>query len=131
MLTHQEIFDRVVERARASKRRCLGNDGEPLYRSGELTSFVGSLIPKDLYKPELEGYTIFLLMIERYIDVGAVKNLRMWSFLGELERIHANIEPSQWETALGAFASVHDLKFEGVKGTHVQFKFFKPSMVKK
>lgn len=112
-MTRQEILDKVCERAK-DKRKALANrrpdDTLCAYRTKDgLRCFVGALIPDEMYSPELEGQAACSLPL-KFADYFGANNM---PFLDDLQQVHDQWEPHEWEARLRFIAKDYGLEYRG------------------
>ena len=107
----QEIFDKVCNHLLKQNKMCQDQNNNCVYLATDGTKCtVGSLIPKKLYKKDIEGIyfyegslrsidetkTIIMKSILKKIGV----NSRHYKLLGQLQDIHDHLETAEWPNAL-------------------------------
>lgn len=112
-MTKQEILDKVCERAK-DPRKAKANRHEKdtlcAYRAKDgLKCFVGALLPDELYSPTLEGQSACSLPLP-VVDYFGPANM---GFLDDLQQVHDQWEPEEWEARLRLIAKEHGLEYRG------------------
>lgn len=119
MMTQQEIFDKVSSHLLTQNAKS-EDDGACLYRSPTgLKCAIGALIPDGLYDPVIENVPIDNIYIEPGTktlqnilrEIGCDANL---DFLTDLQAIHDDFNPHEWEERLKILADEYELIFNGV-----------------
>jgi len=122
-LTRQEIFNKIRKHLLKQKKRAGSSTGGCRYRTtckGKvLRCAVGCLIPDRLYQKSFEGVSVWneytqaelkgqkeIQAVLRKLGVSA----RSFGFLRDLQKIHDDISPKEWESALETFRISHKLK---------------------
>lgn len=112
-MNQQQIYDRVKKHLLTQMQQC-GNDSSCLYRGADGTKCaIGALIKDKFYSPKLEHKgpreeivqdalrKSFGLHPKQPIDT---------DFLGELQEIHDDYSPEDWQNELARFALDYGLK---------------------
>lgn len=113
----QAVFDKV--RSRATRHiKALDVFGHCRYRTKEdERCFIGALIKDKAYTAELEGRSpsgewVHTALAKSGIEYDIIPGLSRTSdeaFLGELQHIHDNYEPEEWEANLKKICKEHKL----------------------
>lgn len=109
-MTAQEIFDQVVRHLLTQRHRATANgdlEGLCCYRTfGGMRCAVGCLIPDDVYSPTMEQKSIGMLW-RGWPELAWMQEHD--ELLSELQCLHDNEEPEDWEVELLQVALDHGL----------------------
>lgn len=115
-MNRQEIFNKVVTHLRQQNAQCfhaslVDDYDNPMcaYRNAEgMKCAVGCLIDDSDYKPEMEGKGITGLL--EFFSLKSVETIREHkSMLIDLQHIHDEYDPSEWEARLERHANYYNL----------------------
>lgn len=96
----QEIFDQVKEHLlRQNKQSRIDEHEVCQYRCAGTKCAIGCLIADDEYKPEMEAYTIWTIIDQRYVQDNPTHIL-----LHNLQTVHDLYQPHQWSYRLTELA---------------------------
>ncbi|MER9178914.1 hypothetical protein [Mesorhizobium sp. M0767] len=116
----QEIYDTVAKHLLAQGKRATtgqtssyGGDSCAYRGEGDTKCAAGCLIPDDLYKPDMEGDSVFHEDILTVMPTWFKENVNL---IGALQNVHDNREPWEWRKALAYLARRYDLKAEALNG---------------
>jgi|SRR5581483_1613245 len=111
-MTNQEFFDKVKDHLLTQKRKSLGKDRSCKYRGiDNLKCSIGSVIPDELYDPDMEGrlpgnlITKFPKIAELFAGVD-------FSLITDLQLVHDCTPALIWENELKKVACKYGLKFK-------------------
>ncbi len=112
----QDLFDRVVGAVRLQGYvRSEGAVEACCYRNEDgLRCFVGHLITDSEYSEKIEGATVRLLA-ESGVAFTDLTQASL-DFLEELQAIHDDVPPNEWETAFADLAADYGLDYSPPKG---------------
>lgn len=107
-MTKQAIFNKVYRHATTQKSKAMDSSGGYVYLAPNgAKCFIGCLISKRNYKPEMEGRGIFVLkaqgLLPKHLEEHAL-------FLSELQNIHDYSPLSVWKHKLARKAKDFGLK---------------------
>lgn len=108
-LTRQQIFDKALRIARSQDGPCANERGWNLFHHNKLRSFIGPWIPIDIaVDKDINGMSVSdcVRVFPEIFDIADEK------FICELELIHDDYEPEEWEQQLNDFAKVYDLIYK-------------------
>ncbi len=122
-LGRQAVLNRVWKHLRKQGVRCVTVGGSCKYRgTGDnegLKCAIGALIPDSIYSPIIEGMLISDLIggcgnLDKDAVGAAFRNLLSpdvtANFLNDLQQVHDNCRPPEWEEKLTRFALHNDLR---------------------
>lgn len=102
LLTKAQVFHKVRAHLLKQKRKAVKIDGQGQYLApnGDRCA-LGCLIPKSLYRPEIEGSDLYDLMND-HPDLLRACGLsgRLTSLLKTLQESHDECEPAEWPEQL-------------------------------
>lgn len=102
MRTAREIFDHVKQHLLTQNVRSTLGNGLCAYRGENgCKCAIGCLIPDEVYKPEIEGSSIRVLLDYKLLPEELHRELVPHeSLLDRLQTVHDRREPSEWERSL-------------------------------
>ncbi len=113
----QQIFNRVATHLLTQKRRAevsLNGNVKCVYRAADgAQCAVGCLIPDDMFRPEMEGRGVYVLLNTQpqlhNLFTGFAPGEALKNFLGGLQIIHDGQSPHTWKSYLMYFATRYQL----------------------
>ncbi len=112
-MNNQLLFDRVTNHL-LTQRQCSEGDGSCLYRGPNgLKCAVGVLIEDEYYDPEMETNSPKNDLVRKALEksLGEKMTLDNISLLTNLQDIHDNVDPGEWDIELRNYADKNDLQF--------------------
>ncbi len=113
MFTAQEVFDKVVSHLRSQGGPAVNEEGTCMYRApGGKKCAVGCMIPDDVYSKNMECRLVSSI-IDAYSALSDLQDHVV--LLEELQEIHDQVDPSEWEIAFEAMTASHGLIYTPMK----------------
>ena len=116
-MNQQQIFDVVVHHAINQHSKAMAHSGRCKYLAEDgKQCFVGVLIPRDTYHPDMEskGVRFLTRKFPKVIPLVLPTDMefnRAISFMEQLQQIHDSTQVIFWDEGLRKMATKHGLKF--------------------